>query len=389
MKVLYIDHSPEVGGATRVLLNLIATMKEAGSDVEPVFIFPAGSLSASDVRCETGAEVIELDMPWFTKKAGPFKLLSYLLALLRASSQIKKIIRREGVDIVHANTFIAALYSILPRLKSRIPLLWHMHDILEFTPVNKFFIRLPGRFADRIVCPSGAVKSSLMEFGVKGDKCAVIYNSTRELKEASTSEAIRSNFRDEFSITRNAPLVGLVAVITRWKGHDLFIKAAQLIGKELPEACFVVVGDAMHPTDVEFKSEVLALVRELGMEDQVIFTGRRADVTEIMKELDVVVHGSVEPDPFPTVILEAMSTARPVVAARSGGCSEMIEQGVNGLLYTPGDAGELATSVLKILRDRELAKAMGESGALILERKFSRQKNLKSILEEYASITNI
>ena len=141
MKVLYIDHSPMVGGATRVLLNFLETMKEAGSDVEPLFVFPTGSDSAREVRGATGSDVIEMDLPWFTKQAGPFTLISYLFGLFRAAREIRKIIRSEGVDIVHANTFIAALYCILPRIKTGVPLLWHMHDILEFTPVNKFFIK--------------------------------------------------------------------------------------------------------------------------------------------------------------------------------------------------------------------------------------------------------
>ena len=88
-----------------------------------------------------------MDLPWFTKQAGPFTLISYLFGLFRAAREIRKIIRSEGVDIVHANTFIAALYCILPRIKTGVPLLWHMHDILEFTPVNKFFIKTLGKVA--------------------------------------------------------------------------------------------------------------------------------------------------------------------------------------------------------------------------------------------------
>jgi hypothetical protein len=171
--VVFVDHSPKVGGAARMLLNLVGTVDQ--KIIEPLIVCPFHSDSIA-VFTKKGFRVETTNMPWLTKKARMVDFLLYPYRLLTFTAFVLKLSRKHRISLIHANNFISLLYSILPSLFLAVPLLWHMQDILDRGLINKIFIRIAGRAADRIICVSEAVKTSLRDFGVAESKCRVIYN---------------------------------------------------------------------------------------------------------------------------------------------------------------------------------------------------------------------
>ncbi len=110
-------------------------------------------------------------------------------------------------------------------------------------------------------------------------------------------------------------------------------------------------------------------MRELGLEQSVIFTGRRDDVPAVTKSLDVAVLPSYR-EAQGLTILEAMALSRPVVASNVGGIPEMIEDGKTGLLVPPHDAGALADAILRLLTDHPLADTLGRAGHDLVHERF-------------------
>ena len=137
--------------------------------------------------------------------------------------------------------------------------------------------------------------------------------------------------------------VGLVATYARWKGHDVFLKAAAALVREassVPVRFYVVGGPIYQTQGSQFKAaELHGLVGALGLADRVGFVDFQRDPSEIYRALDVVVHASTRPEPFGLTIVEAMACGRAVIAAQAGGSAELFTHDHDGLGVALGVVG--------------------------------------------------
>ena len=131
------------------------------------------------------------------------------------------------------------------------------------------------------------------------------------------------------------------------------------------------------------------LARDLGVADQMVFTGFVADVPSALQLLDVVVHASVEPEPFGRVIAEAMAMRRPVIASDEGGPREIIEHERTGLLFPRGDDRALAEDIVSLLRDPARAERLAEAGFGEIKRRFSAIQHARLIESVYTDVLNL
>jgi glycosyltransferase involved in cell wall biosynthesis len=194
--------------------------------------------------------------------------------------------------------------------------------------------------------------------------------------------------REEWGIPADVPLAGMVGRLVDWKGPDYFLRAAALVAEDLEEARFMLVGDALFG-ERAYVEELKALVRELGIEERVVFTGFREDVEDVMGCLDLVVHASVLPDPLPTVLIEALGMGLPVVATEGGGVREIVENGECGLVVPPRDVGAMAEAMKTLLRDGELAARMGEEGRRKVQATFDPEVTSRELQEELLRLLEV
>jgi glycosyltransferase involved in cell wall biosynthesis len=129
-------------------------------------------------------------------------------------------------------------------------------------------------------------------------------------------------------------------------------------------------------------------VEENGLQDNVIFTGTREDVPDVMNAMDVVAHTSVRGEPFGRVIIEGMSVGRPVVATAAGGVPEFVHDGEDGMLVPPGDAVELASVLRRIFDDDDL-RARLSAGALESVKRFSVENHVEEITRLYRRVVEL
>lgn len=190
--------------------------------------------------------------------------------------------------------------------------------------------------------------------------------------------------RRELAIPPSAPVVVSVARLFKGKGQPALIRAMARVRRELPDARLVLVGED-YPAGSGFSSTLRALSRDLGLSDQVVFTGHRKDVARLLAAADVYAMPSFE-EPFGLVYLEAMAMKRPVVALRNGGTPEVVEHGLSGLLAAPRDDDELAAHLLTLLRDPALRARMGEYGRRQVEAHFTPQRMAGDVAGLYASL---
>jgi glycosyltransferase involved in cell wall biosynthesis len=115
----------------------------------------------------------------------------------------------------------------------------------------------------------------------------------------------------------------------------------------------------------------------------VIFTGPVRDPAGALRDLDIVVHASTEPEPFGMVIAEAMACGRPIIASAAGGAAELIQNGVDGLGYPPGDENRLATLIAQLVADPGLRETLGAAGRRSAERRFDRARMAAELIPIY------
>jgi glycosyltransferase involved in cell wall biosynthesis len=194
---------------------------------------------------------------------------------------------------------------------------------------------------------------------------------------------VRGTLRKKYHLGADVLLIGFIGVIVQWKGIHVFLDAIQQLQEEVHRpARFFVIGDSWNQTD-PYKQSLLARVEAAGLNHLVHFTGRLSNIPELLADLDLVVHASIEPDPFPNVILEAMAMRKLIIASNCGGVPEMLDHGVTGFLYPPGDVGALRGLLSRCIHEYENLTAHRECARRTVEEYFTEESQWAALLGIY------
>jgi glycosyltransferase involved in cell wall biosynthesis len=161
--------------------------------------------------------------------------------------------------------------------------------------------------------------------------------------------------REELGLSKETPVVGIVAALRPEKRHDRFLHCAARVLGHVPAARFLIVGEGTERRRLE------VLAADLGLVQSVRFLGNREDVPELLALFDVMLLTS-DMEANPVSILEAMATEKPVVAPAVGSVGETVVDGKTGRLFAPGDVEGAAAAVVELLTQPERAGAMGRAG---------------------------
>jgi glycosyltransferase involved in cell wall biosynthesis len=173
----------------------------------------------------------------------------------------------------------------------------------------------------------------------------------------------RSAARRQVGLPEHGFVVGMVARLAAQKDPATFVGAAARVAQEVPNACFVLVGDG------PLRSSIEALVRRLGLADRIRLVGWQSDVRDWLAALDVAVLTSAW-EGFGLSIAEYMAARVPVIASRVGGIPELVCHGATGLLVAPGDAGGFANAILELHRSPERRARFAEHAYAAVRREF-------------------
>lgn len=239
------------------------------------------------------------------------------------------------------------------------------------------------RSADAIFGISDFVSRSVVTFGKSPEKVHTVLNGI-DVTRWNPNDADGGAIRREFGIPLDAPVLASVSRLFVHKGTAELLRAFALVRRELPQARLLIVGEET-PFSRGFTAQMQALARELGVADAAIFTGQRADVSNIMAACDVYSMPSDE-EPFGLVYLEAMAMGKPVVALANGGTPEVIEHGHTGLLSNYMDVPAFATNVLTLLKDPAARTRMGQNGRERVLSHFTAERMARDAGAVYAAL---
>jgi len=303
---------------------------------------------------------------------------------LKAFFDIRRILKKNKPSIVHTHTSKAGLLGRLAAKLAQIPVIVHTpHGHVFFGYFGPFktkiFIileKLASLITDRIVALSEREKQDSARFKIANEDKFVVIHSGVELdrfKELTSSE--KQNFKKELGIPENSLIVGTVGRLEPVKGPEFLIKAAKYIISKYPNTFFIFTGEGYLRENLEEQAF------ELGVENNFIFLGWRADVTKIISIYDVFVLPSLN-EGMGRVLVEAMALGKPIVASNVGGITDLVAHGKNGFLVPTKNPKDLAKYIQILLEDTEKREKMGQAGKGMAV-KFSDEIMVESILNMY------
>lgn len=353
--VVFVNDIGGWGGAERMLYYVIEAVNDCHPDLRTVLVVGSDGRLADKVR-ELPTTVEVVDIP-----AGRNPV-----SLARWGYAVSRVVAEYSANLVYLNNLRSILFASIPAAFRARTQIWHEHNI-QPTPFRRVVLNSIARVApDTIIAVSQAVKQSY--FGDPSNM-TVVHNGIPEL----ASDRDRSlDLRSEYDIPSDAPVLTNPSVLQPWKGQRTFLRAAGTVSEEFPDARFLLMG-AVNAED-DYRDELVQLTRSLGIGDRVLFLDFVEDVYDVYEESDVVVHTATDPDPFPTVVLEAMVAGKPVVASAVGGVPEMVVDGETGLLTPPKDAAELADRLRSLLSEPGHATRLGENARRRHSEKFSSDR---------------
>ena len=270
--------------------------------------------------------------------------------------KLRRLMKELEVDVVHVHKPVPFSLGSPAASWAKVPL-FIVHRRVSFPIGRNVFSAWKWRHfrIDGLIAVTNQVKRVLTGFGFSPEQVEVIYSGT-------DSDTYHPGFsgekvREEFGISQDTKVVTKLANYFEWKGYEIFLQAAALLIKQFPYVTFLCVGQKNN-----FYPKMQEIARALGIADNVIFTGFRTDVPEVIAASDVTVNCAVRGEGLAGVLRESLAMEVPVVASNAGGNNELVEDGVTGRLVPKGDPESTARAIADLLEDPAGASIMARRG---------------------------
>lgn len=367
-KILNIISDTNIGGAGKCVITYCNNYNKEKYEV--VVAMPEKSLLKPEIE-KAGVRVIEL-------QGLRDKSLD-----LKAIKIIRNIIKEEKPDIVHTHASLSA--RIAARQAKNCKIVYTRH--CDF-PISKIYShkiirylngKVNGSLTDKVIATSDMAKENLIKQGINENIITTILNGVNEMPEITENE--KQKIREKYSINSNEIVVGYLARVEELKGHKYFIEAAKIISDRFKgKYKFLIMGSG------SYEEEAKKLVKDLSLDNVVIFTGFISKVYEMLNIVDVQINASYLSETTNLSLLEGMSLGIPTVATKCGGTPKMIMEGQNGILVEKADAKSLADGIINITNDNEKYQYMKKRSKEIYNERYTAKVYAKNIEKVYESL---
>jgi len=354
------------GGSERQLFLTVTHMDPTRWKNHVVVFNPSRELVYDEALKEKGVEI----WPMPAEVRGIRRRLFWLTRLLR----------KLEAQVVHSWTVHDNAYAALAGRLAGTPVRWGSLRGSLATPALEALSRpvrlLTFRGVQRVVANCDSLGRQLEAEGIPAHRTLVLPNCV-ELPDPYPPPALLA----ELGIGEEEPLVGSIGNLRQVKNHEMFVRAMAELQPRHPEARGLIVGQPLA-SEPAYETKIQQEIQRLGLEEKLLLTGFRSDVTPLLRRLAVVCLTS-HSEGMPNAVLEAMAAGRPVVAVRVGGVPELVQDGVTGLLVEPGDHRGMAKAVASLLDSPREAEAMGRAGRLRAEEHHSCEKAARQLSKLY------
>ena len=293
------------------------------------------------------------------------------LAFIKTVVKICSLVRKHKIDLIHTTSGLSNQYCLPAGKLCNVPVVAHIQGrYLRSSRASSLI-----NYADHVISVS---RTNLEDYNVSPERSKVIYNGV-DISAFSPSNEEKDSVRNELGIQPGEKVVASVGSLIERKRPDLFLRIAKKVLSKCPNTKWVWVGDG------PLKGMVSSLVDELGIDDNVILLGERKDVSRLLKGFDLFLLTS-SAEALPLSLLEASSTGLPIVATRSDGNTEIVDEGLTGYLADVNDFDAYCDGCRKLLCDPHLLDEFSKNTRRRCEEMFSMEHFNKEMNEFYDSI---
>jgi glycosyltransferase involved in cell wall biosynthesis len=348
-----------------------------------------------------------LSLPW--GEISPIPIHSeYVSTKSNAEFLIKvipKILREQHerkFDMLHFHSAypVFALIPTLLNIFSKFPIVFTLYSPIQYRPLkdrkgtyqrlsSKFFSRFFLSHAGKITVVSKNIKKSLLGIGFEEED--IVFTPLVIDTDFFNPLLPKQQKREELGTPIDAPTILYCGNWSVWKGVDILIAALPELVKEYPYIKLVTAWGEAYDWYDERKVIISKMMKELGLDENVIEVGIVNDIQLLMAACDVFVAPFRNTDGVadqPLSILEAMACGKPVIATNVGGIPEIVKHNINGLLVKPDDVHELRNALHYILGNKKEAEEMGYNAAKYVAENYSVDvvvENMERVYEEVIS----
>jgi glycosyltransferase involved in cell wall biosynthesis len=368
LSVLYFTNVSVRAGAEEHLLGLARGIDRR--EFQPLIVCPPAlaRLLAPDLPADT--ELVEMDL------SRP--------AQLGTAARLARLARQRKIDILHSHMFRSSLFaSPLGRLAG-VPVVVETPHVNEqwrhgWLTSHYFVDRLVGRTVDAFIAVSRANARYLVEQkGFPESKIRTIPNGI-DLKRFHPGHQAPTGMRAALGFAESDPVIAVFARLEPQKGHRILLEAMARVREGCRQARLLIVGDGTLRPMLERQCAALGLTAATR------FVGRQANIPDWLALAQVVALPSFF-EGLPLAAMEALAAEKPLVATAVDGTPEVVLDGQTGLTVPPGDAPRLAEALLRLLRHRAFARALGRAGREWIQARYTHAGQVRATEQLYREL---
>jgi len=339
IKLLFITNDLGVGGVERLTVDFANHLDKNRFRVSIANLLDGPQSSFHVDQMDPDVQLHRFHFKRFWDFGGWFRLYRY--------------IRQEKFDVVFTQLFMSDLFGRTAAYAARVPVIvYAIQNLIPSWP-KKYIVtdRILRYITDVCISPTHTITVFAQEvIGFSADKIRVMPTNSVNLRRFTTP-LDKATVRRSINVPEDCRMVITVGRLVEQKGHTVLLKAIPAILEEEPNTFFIFVGAGRLESDLKKEAA------DLGVSSHVRFLGARKDVPDLMRSADIFAFPSVFEGQGMS-LFEAMFSDLAIVASRVGGIPDVIKHEETGLLCEPGNAGELARTLVRILRDDELRKRL-------------------------------
>jgi len=358
---MQVVHSLQRGGSERLACDLARSVDPAAVESSVCAIDAAGPMADELARAGVPFHVMgrEPRLDW------------------RLLPRLHRLFRQTGVNVVQTHHLTQLIYSAMGARLAGAALIHVEHEYFSLASRRrKRLLRVLGALCHRVVAVGEEVGVFLSrDVGLAASRVVVIPNGVDLTRYSPTPRFARS----ALGLPPSGPLVGHVGRLDLLKDQESLIRAFHMVTDDHPDAHLVLVGEGPVRCQLE------QLAATLGIRDRVLLLGSRGDVADLLPHFQVFAMASLA-EGLPLAVLEAMASARPVVATGVGDIPRVVRDGTTGLLVPAGQPKALATALAGLLAAPARAQAFGRAGRVAVEQRFAFSSTVQQYQALYESV---
>jgi len=319
---------------------------------------------------------------WYREQNIPFFTYRKRSSIdLKVARLIKKIVVREKITHLHVHDSHAHTFAVLAATLFGMKKPIILSRRVDFPIKKNIFSRWKYNHnsVKKIICISHNIKRVIQDYIKDQSKLKVVYSGIRPEK-FTNPKTVKNKLRQEYHIHKNKKIIANIAALADHKDYPTFVRTAEILARKRSDLQFLIIGG-----DAGEEETIRQMIQAKDLEQNILLTGFRKDISEVFPELDILLFTSKE-EGLGTTVLDAFASQVPVVATAGGGISEMVIHQKTGWLTDIGNEEQLAKGIEQVLSDESFKNELIAQASIHLQ-EFTSKKMAAAVLAIYNTVT--